>query len=53
MPAGEGGACKGILQQNDLILDGRDEKEFRRHVAVQAAIEIGFEKFLKERTIMQ
>lgn len=33
----------------DIILDGRDEKEFRRHVAVQAGIELGFERFLKER----
>ena len=29
-------------------LDGRDEKEFREHVAVQAAQEIGIEKFLEE-----
>ncbi len=33
----------------DILLEGRDEKEFRRHVAVQAAIELGFEKFLKEK----
>ena len=33
----------------DILLEGRDEKEFREHVAVQAAIEIGFEKFLKEK----
>lgn len=33
----------------DIILDGRDEKEFRKHVAVQAGIEIGFERFLKEK----
>lgn len=33
----------------DILLEGRDEKEFRRHVAVQAGIEIGFEKFLKEK----
>ncbi len=32
-----------------LILEGRDETEFKKHVAVQAGIEIGFEKFLKER----
>ena len=32
----------------DLIYDERDEEEFRKHVAVQAAIEIGFERFLKE-----
>ena len=33
----------------DILLDGRDEKEFRRHVAVQAGIELGFERFLKEK----
>ena len=32
-----------------LITDGRDEKEFRAHVAVQAAQEIGIERFLKDR----
>ncbi|MBE5921161.1 MAG: L-arabinose isomerase [Lachnospiraceae bacterium] len=31
-----------------IILDGRDEAEFRRHVAVQAQQEIGLEKFLKD-----
>ena len=30
----------------DILLEGRDEKEFRRHVAVQAQIELGFERFL-------
>ena len=33
----------------DIILDGRDSEEFRRHVAVQAQIELGFEKFLVEK----
>ncbi len=28
---------------------GRDEKEFMKHVEVQAAIEIGFEKFLEDK----
>lgn len=32
-----------------ILLEGRDEKEFRQHVAVQAGIEIGFERFLKEK----
>ena len=32
-----------------ILLEGRDEKEFREHVAVQAGIEIGFERFLKEK----
>ncbi|MCD8109805.1 MAG: L-arabinose isomerase [Clostridiales bacterium] len=35
--------------QYEILPDGRDEKEFRRHVAEQAAMEIGFEKFLTER----
>ena len=33
----------------EILLEGRDEKEFRKHVAVQAQIEIGFERFLKEK----
>lgn len=33
----------------EILLEGRDEKEFRQHVAVQAGIEIGFERFLTER----
>lgn len=33
----------------DIILEGRDEAEFKKHVAVQAGIEIGFEKFLVEK----
>lgn len=33
----------------DIILEGRDPGEFKKHVAVQAAIEIGFEKFLEEK----
>lgn len=32
----------------DILLEGRDADEFKRHVAVQAGIEIGFEKFLVE-----
>lgn len=32
----------------DILLEGRDAKEFRQHVAVQAGIEIGFERFLVE-----
>ena len=31
-----------------ILLEGRDEKEFREHVAVQAGIELGFERFLDE-----
>ena len=33
----------------EILLEGRDEKEFRKHVAVQAQIEIGFEHFLEEK----
>ena len=33
----------------DILLEGRDEAEFRKHVAVQAGIEIGFERFLEEK----
>ena len=32
-----------------ILDEGRDAGEFRRHVAVQAGIEIGFERFLKEK----
>ena len=32
----------------EILLEGRDEKEFREHVAVQAGIELGFERFLDE-----
>lgn len=32
----------------DILLEGRDEKEFRKHVAVQAQQEIGFRRFLEE-----
>ncbi len=33
----------------EILLEGRDPAEFRRHVAVQAQIEIGFERFLEEK----
>lgn len=32
-----------------IIPDGRDAGEFRHHVAVQAGIELGFERFLEEK----
>lgn len=32
----------------DIILEGRNPEVFKKHVAVQAGIEIGFEKFLEE-----
>ncbi len=33
----------------DILLEGRDADEFKKHVAVQAGIELGFEKFLIEK----
>ncbi len=36
-------------EKYNMILAGRDEKEFRRHVWEQAKIEIGFERFLEEK----
>lgn len=33
----------------EILLEGRDPAEFRRHVAVQAQIELGFERFLEEK----
>ena len=33
----------------DVLLEGRDPEEFRKHVAVQAQIELGFERFLEEK----
>ncbi len=36
-------------EKYNIILDGRDEAEFRRHVEVQAAQEIGLRRFLEER----
>lgn len=32
-----------------ILLEGREPEEFKRHVAVQAQIELGFEKFLLEK----
>ncbi len=34
--------------QYEILLEGRDPEEFRRHVAEQARIEIGLEKFLEK-----
>lgn len=33
----------------EILLEGRDAAEFRKHVAVQAGIELGFERFLEEK----
>lgn len=36
-------------EKYDIILDGRDPEEFKKHVSVQAGIELGFEAFLTEK----
>lgn len=36
-------------EKYDILLEGRDAEEFKKHVAVQAQIEIGFERFLEEK----
>ena len=36
-------------EKYDILLEGRDPAEFHRHVAVQAQIELGFERFLQEK----
>lgn len=33
----------------EILYEGRNEEEFKKHVAVQAQIEIGFERFLEEK----
>lgn len=33
----------------NILLEGREPKEFRKHVAVQAQIELGFQRFLEEK----
>ncbi len=33
----------------NILLEGRDPQEFKKHVAVQAQIELGFERFLEEK----
>lgn len=33
----------------EILLEGRDPEEFKRHVEVQEGIEIGFERFLEEK----
>lgn len=33
----------------EILSEGRDPQEFRKHVAVQAQIELGFERFLEEK----
>ena len=36
-------------EKYNILLEGRDPEEFKRHVAVQAQIELGFERFLEEK----
>ncbi len=49
VPEGEINALvEEYYDKYELILDGREPGDFKKHVAVQAGIEIGFEKFLKD-----
>ncbi|MDD3279466.1 MAG: L-arabinose isomerase [Lachnospiraceae bacterium] len=61
-PVNEIAACVKEVKQADIdtlveeyyskyqiLLEERDPEEFRKHVAVQAGIEIGFERFLEEK----
>ena len=43
------GLVEEYYSRYQILDEGRDAAEFRRHVAVQAGIEIGFERFLKEK----
>jgi L-arabinose isomerase len=36
-------------EKYDILLEGRDPAKFKQHVAVQAQIELGFERFLEEK----
>lgn len=36
-------------ERYEILLEGRNPEEFKKHVAVQAQIEIGFERFLEEK----
>lgn len=36
-------------QKYTILLEGRDPKEFRKHVEVQAGIELGLERFLQDK----
>lgn len=36
-------------EKYQINLEGRDPEEFKKHVAVQAQIELGFERFLEEK----
>ena len=47
--AGVNTLVEDYYDKYEILLEGRDEKKFRKHVAVQAQIEIGFERFLEEK----
>jgi len=50
VPKGEVDALlQEYYQTYDIILEGRDEQEFKEHVKEQAKIELGFRKFAEER----
>ena len=43
------GDVDALVDEYYILLEGRDPEEFKKHVAVQAQIELGFERFLKEK----
>ena len=50
IPAGDVSALvEEYYDRYDILLEGRDAAEFKRHVAVQAQIEAGLEKFLLDK----
>ena len=51
LPEGYKGRVDVIVdpEKYNILLEGRDPGEFRKHVAVQAQIELGFERFLEEK----
>lgn len=50
VPKGEVDALvEEYYDRYEILLEGRAPEEFKKHVAVQAGIEIGFEKFLTEK----
>jgi len=50
VPQGEISALTDeYYEKYQILLEGRDPEKFRKHVEIQAGIEIGFEKFLVEK----
>lgn len=42
-------AVDEYYEKYEALLEGRQPEEFKQHVAVQAQIELGFERFLEEK----